>query len=106
MSDDEFLTYEDLLDNMLEHVRPPDLLLYLDCEVDTAIERIVRRNRGKEAGIPRDYLEKLNEHYLSWYEAYDRSPKRLVPFDEFPINSPDGRARITELVRQSLEPGA
>ena len=67
MSEEEYKTYTTLLENMLEHVQPPDLLVYLDCTVETALDRIRKRNRGLESGIPRDYLVRLNERYLDFY---------------------------------------
>ncbi|MFP4300535.1 MAG: deoxynucleoside kinase [Alkalispirochaetaceae bacterium] len=89
MTDEEFETYETLLDNMLEHAQKPDLLVYLDCSVDTALQRIQRRNRGLESGIPREYLEKLNERYLAWYGAYDLSPKVMIDTERFHVDYPN-----------------
>jgi deoxyadenosine/deoxycytidine kinase len=89
MTDEEFETYETLLDNMLEHAQKPDLLIYLDCSVETALRRIKRRNRGLESGIPREYLEKLNDRYLSWYEEYDLSPKVKIDTERFHVDYPE-----------------
>jgi deoxyadenosine/deoxycytidine kinase len=89
MSDEEFRSYCTLLDNMLEHAEPPALMVYLDCSVDAAVERISIRNRGLESGIPRDYLEKLNRKYLAWYDHYAYSPKVKVDTEAYDINRPD-----------------
>lgn len=105
MSDEEFLTYETLLDNMLEHVQPPDLLIYLDCTIDTAIQRIQKRNRGLESGIPREYLERLNSRYLAWYADYDISPKLLVDTDSFPLDKPENVPVVLERIREQLAKG-
>lgn len=105
MTDEEFLTYETLLANMLEHVEPPDLLIYLDCSVDTAMDRIRRRNRGLEAGIPRDYLERLNRHYLAWYASYEASPKILIDTEAKPLEVPDNASAVVELIRAELKAG-
>ena len=88
MTDEESETYETLLDNMLEHAQKPDLLVYLDCSVETALERIKRRNRGLESGIPREYLEKLNDRYLAWYASYDLSPKVMIDTETFHVDEP------------------
>lgn len=89
MSEEEFRTYTTLLDNMLEHVQRPQLLIYLDASVDTALERIRKRNRGLESDIPREYLEGLNERYLSWYDRYDLSPKIFVNTESFHVDHPE-----------------
>ena len=105
MNPQEFETYETLLNNMLEHAEKPDLLVYLDCSVDTAIERIKRRNRRLEAGIPRKKKKKLNRRYLRWYEAYDLSPKVLIDTETFHVDEPEQLEepllRIDERLRRS-----
>ena len=105
MSDEEYLTYTTLLENMLEHVPSPDLLVYLDCSVDTAMARIRKRDRGLESGIPRDYLEHLNARYLEWYSGYDRSPKILVDTDNEPLDDPAAMSRTLSRIRDALLDG-
>ena len=102
MNHEEHLTYTTLLDNMLEHVRPPELLVYLDCTVDTAMRRIRVRNRGLEAGIPRGYLERLNTKYLEFYAAYDLCPKILVDTEKMPIDRRENASHIVDEIRSAL----
>ena len=103
MLDEEFSTYSTLLDNMLEHAQDPTLLIYLDCSVDTAQERIKKRNRGLESTIPRDYLENLNTRYLQWYDRYDRSDKIKIDTENLPLEEPKGREKVLDMVRERLE---
>jgi deoxyadenosine/deoxycytidine kinase len=98
MLEEEFGTYSTLLDNMLEHAQSPDLLVYLDCSVDTAMERIKKRDRGLESGIPRDYLENLNARYVAWYESYDLSPKIFIDTEKLSIEEPEGRKKILDRI--------
>jgi deoxyadenosine/deoxycytidine kinase len=102
MLEEEFGTYSTLLDNMLEHAQSPDLLVYLDCSVDTALERIKKRNRGLESGIPREYLANLNDRYLAWYESYDLSPKIFIDTEKLSIEEPEGRNEVLERIRGML----
>ena len=102
MQDFEFNTYAQLLDNMLEHSLDPNLLVYLDCSVDTAMQRIQRRDRGIESQIPRDYLERLNQHYLRWYEQYDVSPKVKIDTEHYPLHTEAGRAGALSLINQEM----
>ena len=103
MSDEEFRSYCTLLDNMLEHADPPALLVYLDCSVDAAVERINIRNRGLESGIPRDYLEKLNTKYIKWYEHYNYSPKICVDTEAYDINRPDTMDSMLNTIAAKIE---
>ncbi|MFP4377335.1 MAG: deoxynucleoside kinase [Spirochaetales bacterium] len=102
MSDEEYTTYTRLLYNMLEHVESPDLLIYLDCSVDTALDRIRLRNRGMESVIPREYLEHLNGHYLEWFESYSLSPKVRIDTDGLSLTDPSGASRAIGLVAEYL----
>jgi deoxyadenosine/deoxycytidine kinase len=103
MTDEEFVTYSTLLDNMLEHAQDPTLLIYLDCTVDTALERIKKRNRGLESTIPRDYLEHLNSRYLRWYDEYERSEKIKIDTEALPLEDPAAREKVLALIRERLE---
>lgn len=104
MSSEEFRTYSTLLDNMLEHTQRPHLLIYLDCGVDTALERIKKRNRGLESGIPRDYLIGLNERYLKWYDTYDLSPKIFVNTEEFHVDDSDQMEPVIRRILDAIGP--
>ncbi|MBW7867809.1 MAG: deoxynucleoside kinase [Brumimicrobium sp.] len=78
MTDEEYETYSTLLDNMLEHVSKPQKLVYIHCDVDTAVERIQLRGRGMEQSTPVHYWKRLNEKYNEWYEKYDLSEKVVI----------------------------
>ncbi len=103
MSDEEFRTYSTLLDSMLEHVQKPQLLIYLDASVDTALDRIKKRNRGLESGIPRDYLEGLNRRYLAWYDSYHLSPKIFVNTEEFHVDRPEELEPVIRRIGDTIE---
>lgn len=108
MSDDEFTIYRDLLHNMLCHIKPPTLLVYIDVSVDTAMARINKRARSTEAdAIPRDYMEDLRRNYEAWFEAYHLSPKIRIDLndslfcDEGNLKSEKGEA-LLHLVKPYL----
>jgi deoxyadenosine/deoxycytidine kinase len=85
MTNEEYNTYNTLLDNMLEHVEPPHLMVYLKCETNTAVNRIIKRNRGIESDVPVKYWERLNEKYNVWYDQYDMSDKMCFNVDNFNV---------------------
>ncbi|HUX12136.1 MAG TPA: deoxynucleoside kinase [Spirochaetia bacterium] len=101
MDDLEFSAYEELFELLSSLVPPPDLMVYLDCNVDVALDRIRRRNRPAEAGIPRRYLDHLDRRYRSWYASYSRSPKLRIPFDEMAIDEPGVAASLVEMIREA-----
>jgi len=100
MNRDEFRIYRELLHNMLLHVKPPELLIYVDVSVDTAMDRIRVRDRSTEAEmIPRDYMQDLRRNYELWYEEFDLSPKIRVDMD---AHSLDENNELTEEMKQKL----
>lgn len=97
MSEDEFATYDELYTLLAASVAPPDLMVFLDCSVEVAMQRIHRRNRPGEASISREYLTHLDRKYHEWFDAYDRSAKIRVSYDRFPI---DDRSATDGLIEQ------
>ena len=63
MTQEEFELYEELLHNMLEHVKRPRLMIYLENSVDRAIEKIQMRVDDLERIRRRagDLLSRLND---------------------------------------------
>jgi len=106
METDEFVIYRDLLHNMLEHIKPPEVLVYIDVSVDTAMERIAMRNRSTEADlIPRDYMEDLKKHYEEWFDEYDLSPKvRIDLNDSMPNENGELCQEVKEQIMKALAP--
>jgi deoxyadenosine/deoxycytidine kinase len=74
MSKEEWRTYRDLYEVMVEAINPPDLLISLACPLRTLKKRIAKRGRGFEAKVPDEYLKRLERYYKRWLSSYDRSP--------------------------------
>ncbi len=99
MTSDEFETYSTLLDNMLEHAKKPDLLVYINCDLETAVERIGIRGREMEQSVDEIYWKRLNEKYTNWYNTYDISPKFSVDAKSY---HPDSDEDISEISNKIL----
>lgn len=102
MDEEEFSTYTNLLDGVLRETPAPTLLVYLDCSVDTAMDRIRRRNRGRESEIPRSYLEDLHRRYRTWYEQYTDSPKILLDTHGYHPDHPEQVQAVVERIRSFI----
>lgn len=70
----DFETYMELYNTMKTALQPPDLLIYLKCDVRSIRKRIKSRGRKSEQAIPVPYIKRLNGLYDSWVERYDQSP--------------------------------
>jgi len=71
LNDRDYTTYLTLFNSMIQHVDPPDLLVYLKADVPKLVSQIQKRGRDYEEAIRLDYLKNLNQHYEDWISNYD-----------------------------------
>ncbi len=102
MTDDEFQTYTTLLDNMLEHVKNPKILVYIDCDLETAMERIGIRGRQMEQKVDEIYWKRLNQKYNNWYNNYDISPKISIDAKSYHPNNEQDIDNIVQKIKSIL----
>jgi deoxyadenosine/deoxycytidine kinase len=97
--------YRDLFAAMTDYLRPPDLIVYLRCDVDTLIRRIQKRGRQSEKNISRDYLVELNDAYEDWIRR-GSSKFRIAVLDtghEQELNSDQVLEESLKLLRVNLQ---
>ena len=75
MDDRDYENYREVFRNMVAFLQPPDLIIYLHCQPETALERIRQRGRSCESDIPLDFLQDLH----AAYERLDRAGAGPVP---------------------------
>ena len=49
--------------------------IYLKTEPEKAYERVLKRNRNEEEGIPLEYLKKCNDYHNKWLMS---EPKKMI----------------------------
>src|SRR5699024_5390096 len=104
MTEEEFHIYLDLFHNMIEHCKPPKLMVYLEVSPEEAIRRIKKRGRDFELATEMEYWVNLNNEYREYFEQYDHSPVLKVNVDEldFETNEKD-KEYLLNLIDQALE---
>lgn len=104
MSDEEFQIYSELLENMLQHVQAPKLMVYLEVSVDEAMRRINKRGRDYELIVERAYWEKLNHEYQLYFTQYELSPMLTINVDGLDFeNNAEDCAYVLDLIQKKLE---
>ncbi len=68
MDDRDYENYREVFRNMVAFLQPPDLIIYLESNPETVMERINSRGRNCESGIPLDFLQDLDIAYKDWIE--------------------------------------
>jgi len=78
MTEEEFLTYQRNYDLMTQEITQPDLIVYLKADVQVLLDRIKERGRKSETGIPREYLEQLNQLYNQFINRHVTCPVLVI----------------------------
>lgn len=99
----DYITYRDLFNDMIPHLRQPDLMIYLCGPLDSVIKRIGTRGRDIEKDVDMHYWENLHNRYTSWIETYDKSPVLYVDITKVDlINNPEHLDKLAEEVKNIL----
>ncbi len=88
---------------MLDHIESPKLMIYLKCDVDTAIRRIEKRGRDYEQIVERDYWERLNKEYEAYFKEYNLSKLLVIDVKNYDLleNEKD-RKEVMDLVKKAI----
>jgi len=101
LGDDELVLYNRLHSLLEGRITRPDLVIYLQASPDVLLERIRKRGRHFEKGIPGEYLDALNDAFNHFFFHYEDSPLLIVNTDrlDFSVSRDhleDLFARLTE----------
>ena len=97
----DYYNYLELYNEMIKHLPPPDLMIYLRKSVPKLVEQIAKRGRDFEEKIDVEYLKNLNSHYEEWIAGYKIGKLLVINSDalDFVSHSED----FDHIARQILE---
>lgn len=75
-----FNTFKSVYNEVCNHLYPPTLLVYLQCDPAVQLERIRARGRDSENSITVGYLTAINDHLASLVSALPES-QTILPID-------------------------
>ena len=78
LSADELSLYQKIYDALHPQAPAPDLVIYLQAQPATLVERVKRRAAGFERGISEEYLALLAESYARFFYHYSAAPLLIV----------------------------
>ena len=104
MDDRDYENYRSLFYTMIDYLKPPDLMIYLKCSIDTLVKQIRRRGRSYEQSIPVEYLEQLNGHYERWIASYDLGPLLIIENDGLDfVHRREDMDRVIGMIERKLQ---
>ncbi|MCL5267260.1 MAG: deoxynucleoside kinase [Bacteroidetes bacterium] len=102
LQDDELRLYENLVSLLEKSVPKPDLVVYLQCNVDRLMANIKKRGRKFERSISKEYIQSLNEAYNYFFFRYKSSPLLIVNADQ--IDFVNDENDFNKLAAEILKP--
>ncbi len=100
LDQDEFALYQQVYEHLTIDAPTPDLVIYLQAPADVLLQRIHKRGIAAERQIQREYLERLNDAYTSFFHYYDKSALLIVNSAE--IDLVDNQDDYQQLVNHIL----
>jgi deoxyadenosine/deoxycytidine kinase len=83
LNDDEHRLYTQMYAQVVQQVRPPDLVIWLQASAATLLQRVRQRGIGMEQGISLEYLQRLCDGYVEHFHAYCAAPVFAVGTEHF-----------------------
>ena len=103
MTQRDYDNYLSLFDTMINLVKPPDLLVYLQSSIPNLVNKIHKRGRDYEKTISIEYLSRLNERYEAWITNYNSG--KLLKINDDDVDFVENKAdyeTILELIKKEL----
>lgn len=101
---DELATYELLHQALAEKVVLPDLVVYLQADLDVLMARIAMRDRPYERGIDPGYIESLRQAYEHHFACYTATPLLVINTNHLDfVRNPQDLAFVENQIREALE---
>ena len=101
LDDDELALYQQIFDSLRPQAPTPDLVIYLQAQPDTLVERVRKRGIAMEADISETDLRALVESYSRFFYHYEAAPLMIVNTER--LNPIDREDDFAMLVRQITE---
>lgn len=103
MTQRDYDNYLALFDTMLNLVKPPDLLVYLQSSIPSLVNKIHKRGRDYEKTISIEYLSRLNERYEAWISNYTSGKLLKINVDDLDfVDNKSDYETILELIKKEL----
>jgi len=99
LSDEELALYDQVARHVSLDIPQPDLVIYLQADFKTIMERTRRRSRPMERGITPDYLKEVASAYDHFFFRYQETPLLIVQTDRLDFaNSPEALEALVQRI--------
>ncbi|HIA28916.1 MAG TPA: deoxynucleoside kinase [Candidatus Marinimicrobia bacterium] len=102
LDDNEITLYDSVANLLQRNVIPPDLVIYLQADTGTLMNRIRSRQRDFEEAISSDYIDALTQVYNEFFFRYESSPLLIINTND--IDFVNNEKDLEEVIRYIRQP--
>lgn len=103
LTERDYWNYRSLFDSMIQHVKAPDLLIYLKADIPKLVGQIEKRGRTYETAMHIDYLKNLNQHYEDWIGNYKEGKLLIIDVNDLDfVERPEDFSFIVEKIEREM----
>lgn len=97
----DYSNYRNLFYEMVDFLKPPDLIIYLKANVNTLLKQITSRGRVFEKTIEKNYLKRLNRSYGQWISNYKLG--KVITIDTNNIDFVNNRKHFDIIINKIIK---
>jgi len=98
LQEHEFQLYEQIYDLVRQKLPKPDLVVFLQTNLDVLRKRVEKRDRDYEAYMDNEYLEDVNKAFNNFFFYYSDTPLLVVNTNE--IDFVEKKVDLEELINK------
>ncbi|MCE5091186.1 deoxynucleoside kinase [Staphylococcus devriesei] len=100
LDDTEFDKFDRIFNILTEDIQMPNMIIFLDAHLDVLKQRIAKRNRSFEYQIEDDYLLKLKQDYLAFYNSLKQNGENVILINTSEIDFVNNEADYDYILEQ------
>lgn len=102
MSEDDWDTYKSLFEAMVlsPYFEKPDLIIYLEGDIDHVVNRINERGRDMEVQTDVEYWRELDTRYKTWIDEINDMRVLRLNINEYDVHDDDSMTVIVEKIKK------
>ena len=103
LNHEELNLYYDISSKLDFHEPIPDLVIYLQADINILLNRIQKRGEIYEYQITSDYLGSIVNAYAKYFHSYEESPLLVINTSNVDVNKPDDYSLLLEVIKRDLK---
>ena len=103
LNHEELNLYDEISYELDFHEPKPDLVIYLQADINILLNRIQKRGEIYEYQITSDYLGSIVNAYAKYFHSYEESPLLVINTSNVDVNKPDDYSLLLEVIKRDLK---